>query len=209
MQAVAQLRAIITETQCVLQKDVKYPLCMYFSLLLILNRKRLLKKCLVINELRVEEKRLRNGSANTNNASPELLWTCIQSVQTFHKFASQGLHCIIFGSWVGFLLCQTFLDFCCTLYRAFPSPGWYYLVCLLFQGSDLNMVMFRKCLWEWALLLSLSLRQGRNRHPALRYAQHSVPADSVQVCMMHKHIQGHSSYSDKQTGLTTEHELLH
>lgn len=45
MQAVAQLRAIITETQCVLQKDVKYPLCMYFSLLLILNRKRLLKKC--------------------------------------------------------------------------------------------------------------------------------------------------------------------
>lgn len=119
MQAVAQLRAIIREMQCILQKDVKYPLCMYFSLLLILNRKLLLKKCLAINELRVEEKRLRNASANMNNASSELLQTCIQSVQTFHKFASQGLHCIIFGSWVEFLLCRTFLDFCCTLCRAF------------------------------------------------------------------------------------------
>lgn len=108
MQAVAQLRAIITKMQCTLQKDVKYPLCMYFSLLLIRNRKLLLKKCLAINELRVEEKRLRNASANMNNASSELLWTCIQSVQTFHKFASQGLYCIIFGSWVGFLLVRHF-----------------------------------------------------------------------------------------------------
>lgn len=73
MQAVAQLRAIITEMQCILQKDAEYPLCMYFSLLLILHRKLLLKKCFAINELRVEEKRLRNAPANMNNARSELL----------------------------------------------------------------------------------------------------------------------------------------
>lgn len=116
----------------------------------------------------------------------------------FHMFSEWILFCIIFGIWVGFL--HFHFQTCSAVWRGlsgYPIPGWYVQVSLLFQGSDLTIVMFKQHPWEWPFPPCLSLGWVGNRLSALRHALCSALPDFVQVSSMHRHTQELSSCGDK------------